>query len=297
MAFGLIVPPGTTNLATIDPVVLTTGTDPGTWQFHEGTQEISDGTDLSARPEQTSVYIHEHAQVRFTSPFRLGISTEFIVKATGGLLQIQASDTGDDTIAKFILDGGMEVVDIGGGIWSDTQINRGTITMSGSTAMTSYSQTGGTSTINYSATGLSSLFALGGVCYCRRGMATNSTAIIGGNARVRFARAQTIASSGITNTGGSGVMRIGGSAQVDWRGGVIDALHLDSPNARWFWQSMPAAATIPLISGSADAIDAIGIRPGAENVLKNGAILTVTSVVRKGSKTISIGSGIDAMPS
>lgn len=289
MAFSLVVPPGTTNLATIDPVVLASGTDPGTWYFYEGTQTIVDGTDLSARPEQTSVYIMEAAQVRFGSVFKLGIATEFVVKARGGLLNIMASDTGDDTIAKFVLEGSMEVIDAGGGTWTTTEVSNGTITMSGSTVITNWYGSGGVSTINYSATGITELTCTGNAyTTCRRGMNTDGIVTLDGNSWTRFARAQTIAAPDIAITAGTGELRMGGRAYCDWRGLAIDTVLLDSDDVIFDWQNMPASATIATVKGSAKAIDAVGLREGAVNTLKNGGTLTVTSLVRKGTKAVSM---------
>lgn len=297
MAFSLIVPPGTTNLATIDPVVLTTGTDPGTWYFYEGTQTITDGTDLSARPEQTSVYIMEAAQVRFGSIFRLGIATEFVVKARGGLLNIMASDTGDDTIAKFVLEGSMEVIDAGGGIWSTVEVSNGTITMSGSTAITNWYGSGGVSTINYSATGITELTCTGNAyTTCRRGIANNGIVTLDGNSRTQFARAQTIAAPDIAITAGTAELRMGGRAYCDWRGLGIDTVLIESDDAIFDWQNMPASATIGVVKGSAKAIDAVGLREGAVNTLKNGGTLTVTSLVRKGTKAVNTSLGASSTP-
>lgn len=275
----VVVPPGTKDLSTVDPG---SGTDPHAWFFYEGDQEITAGTNFSARAAQTSVFIDKSAPVRITATLRLGIVSSFITEAIGGFCSIQADDSGSNTIASFRLRGGMKVVDVGGGTWTDVQASSGNLTIHDSTLVTNLDVSGGTHTIGYNATGMTSFSARSGVVYCRRGMAADKTVTVDGDAVVIFRRAQMVASPGITITDGDGVLRIGGRGVVKWCGGVIDKVELDSDDAVFDWRDMPAAATIPLITGSAKAIGKVGLRQGAVNTLRNGAILTVTTLTPKG---------------
>ena len=283
MAFTLVVPPGTVDLATIDPVVISGGTDPGTWYFYEGSQTITAGADLSARAEQASVYIGKDTNLTFQQVFKLGTSGTFRTDAVGGLLNIMASDSGDDTIAKFISTGGMKVIDAGGGTWTDVEIGGGEVTIAAGTVLTNWYQSGGIHTINSSSTGLTSLRVSGGTLYCRRKMADDQKVFVDGGT-VYFRSAQKTATSTITISGSDGELHISGRGKVVWEGGAIDRVYLDSEDAQFHWQDMPAAATIALVSGPRKAIDRSGLREGATNTLRNGAILTVTSLDAKVGK-------------
>lgn len=286
MAFTVVVPQATPDLGTVDPVVVSGGTDPGTWLFNEGAYTIVDGADLSARAEQTRVYIARETNIVFQDIFKLGIADagEFRVDAIAGLLRIMAADSGNSTIGSFILNGGMKVIDAGGGTWTNVECSAGELSIASGTVVTNWYQKGGVHSIGYNSTGLTSLSVEGGSLTCRRGLADDCRAFIGGRSRVLFRRAQSTTSPGITISGSDGELHINDAATVDWHGGAIDRVYLHSDYARFNWQDMPAAATIGTVVGSATAIERSGIRQGAVNTLRNGGTLTVNTVSSKAGK-------------
>ena len=213
----VIVPPGTKDLSTVDPG---SGTDPHAWYFYEGDQVITAGTNFAARAAQTSFFFDSTAPVTFAATLRLGIASSLITRAKGGFLSIQADDSGSNTIAKLLLLGGMKIVDVGGGTWSDVQVTGGDLTIAESTALTAYDQAGGSHTIGYNATGPTSFNVRGGMLQMRRGLADNTIAYVGGKSFVYFRRAQQVASSGIA-IGGTGELHIGENGYVKWCGAAI----------------------------------------------------------------------------
>lgn len=275
----VVVPPGTVDLSTVDPGA---GTDPHAWYFYEGNQTITGGTDLSARVAMTSFYIGPSAPVTFSSTLKTA-ATSFITEAVGGLLNIICDQTGGtDAITTFKLLGGMKVVDGGGGTWTNVEVAGGELTMSESTAITNWDQSGGTHTIGFSATGITSLKARGGTLHCRRGIASSGSVFLDGNATVIFRRAQQIATSAIAGDTGTTNFYLGGRSRLKWCGAGMDNVYFDSDDAVFDWQDMPTGSTIALVEGSAKAIARSGIKQGAVNTLRNGGTLTVTAVNAKG---------------
>lgn len=283
----VVVPPGTVDVSTVDPG---SGSDPHAWYFYEGNQTITAGVNFSARAAQTSVFIGREAPVRFSATWRSGITSEFRIEATGGLLNIQADDSGTNTIAKLSLLGGMKVVDIGGGTWTAVELTAGECSVAEATTVTGWDQSGGVHTIGYNATGLTTLSNRGGILHCRRGIASASVCYFDGNSQTYFRRAQQVASPGITATGSNAAFHICGNAYVKWCGLAMESVYLDSDNAVFDWYDMPAGATIANVIGSAKAIARIGLRQGAVNTLRNGGTLTVTALTAKGGRVESVGS-------
>lgn len=277
----VIVPPGTVDLATVDPG---SGTDPHSWFFYEGTKEITAGTNFSARAAQTKFYFGEHAAPRFTATLRCGISSAIEIHSKSGLLNLQADDSGTNTIAALKLFGGMKIIDAGGGTWTDVEANSGEISVHESTIITNWYQRGGSHSIGYNTTGITTLKVSGGSLICRRKIADDVRAYIGGNAYVEFRRAQMVASPGITAGGTSGELHITDKAYVKWCGTTIDAVYLDSDDAFFDWYDIPGNATITLVEGSAKAIARCGLRQGGVNTTRNGSTLTATTVTPRGGK-------------
>lgn len=280
----VVVPPGTPDLSTVDPG---SGTDPHAWYFYEGNQTITAGTNFSARAAQTSVFIAREAPVRFSSTWRSGITGEFRIEAAGGLLNIQADDSGTNIIAKLSLLGNMKVVDIGGGTWTAVELSAGECSIAEGTVVTGWDQSGGSHTIGYNATGLSTLNNRNGILHCRRLLASDAVCYFDGNSQTYFRRAQQVASPGITASGSNAAFHICGSAYVKWCGLAMQAVYLDSDNAVFDWYDMPAGATIANVVGSAKAIANVGLRQGS-NILRNGGTLTVTALTAKGGRVENI---------
>lgn len=264
--------------------------------FPEWGIDITNGTDFSAVGQQTVVKISRRFAARFLSVLKCGVTDEIHFDAQSPAeLRFQASctnagSTTANTINKIRVTGMGRAIDAGGGTVTTAEMTSGELTIAGGTVLTNAIIFGGRSFFEYNATGMSSALFSGCNAVVRRGMAANQVCYVNNRANVLFARATTAASSGLSITGGSGLLRID-NATVNWQGGVIDAIELASANSNFVWQDMYESVTLPLVRGDANAIFRTGLREGAVNISRFGATITVSSIVPYGMKVSEVGGG------
>jgi hypothetical protein len=260
--------------------------------------EITNGTDLSGVGQQANIKISRRFGGVFKSVLQCGVTGELHIDAKSpAVVQFRAANTTAgsstaNTIATLRHTGTCRVIDAGGGNVTNCEQTSGELVMSGSTIVTNARVMGGNFWIEYNATGLSSGRFTGCRATVRRGFASNSQCLVTGGASVLFARSQTVASSGISITGGSGLLTVGAGSSVNWQGGVIDAIELTDPTSTFGWQDMYESVTFPLIRGDAQAIFRTGLRTGSSNVSRFGATITVTAIAAYGKKVSEVGGDV-----
>jgi len=247
---------------------------------NQGVQQVTAGVDLSALNRMVNIYFGPESALVFTVPLKSGTSGSLIVQSSGGKLITQAActGTGSNTFAKVIVQGTTQVVDSGGGTWTALEQSNGNVEIAEGTILTSIKKTGGQTDIGYNATAVTTLDWLGGGGSCRRSITTGTVAN-GGS--VTFAREVITATSSIAAT----TLTVY-SGKVNWYGGAITTLNLNSVDSRFFWQDMRESVTVGTINGQAAALAKSGLTAASGGTLTSsfGATVTFTTVNVFGGK-------------
>lgn len=262
--------------------------------FPEWDIPITNGTDLSGVGQQTLIEISRRFGGEFQSTLKCGVKEEIHFDGNGkSILRFQAANTTDgtstaNTIAKIRVTGYGRAIDMGGGTITTAAQNSGELSIAGGTVLTNAMIDGGRFFCEYNATKLTTAKFSGCTAVVRRGLVDDAVCVVCNKANVLFARSTTTTSSGIAIDGSAGELRIN-NATVNWQGGVVSIVNLETPDALFNWQDMYESVTIDLVKGSAEAIWKSNLRVGATNISRFGATVTVTAITPDVSKVSEVG--------
>jgi hypothetical protein len=241
---------------------------------HQGVQVVSAGTDLSTKDRMVNIYFGPDSALTFSSVLKTGTSGTLQSQMRGGKLILQAActGTGSNTFAKVLWQGPAALVDNGGGTWTAFEQTTGDADVAEGTIITTMRKYGGTADVGYNSTAITTFDHTGGSAAIRRSVTTGN---ISNGSIVTFAREVITGTSSIAAT----TLNVY-AGKVNWYGGAITTLNLNSPDSRFFWQDMRESVTIGTTNGNAKALAKSGITAASGGTLTSafGATVTLTTV-------------------